>query len=77
MTTNECRVNLWDDENVLNLIMGMIAQLCEYTKIFNCVLQIYELMVFKLYFKKHYKKLMQADIAFFWKIVSTTLGHYS
>lgn len=77
MTTNECRVNLWDDENVLKLIMGMIAQLCEYTKIFNCVLQIYELMVFKLYFKKCYKKLMQADIAFFRKNVSTTLGHYS
>ena len=32
MTARGCRVSFWGDENVLKLIVVMVAQVCEYTK---------------------------------------------
>ena len=45
MSSDGFKASVWGDENVLKLIVERVAQLCEYTKKFNCMPQVGELYI--------------------------------
>ena len=71
MTANGYGVSFWDDENVLNLTVVVISQLCEYTKIIHLyTLKWVNCMVYELYLNKaviFFKKEKPTQLLFgFW-----------
>lgn len=49
--TNTHRISFWGDENVLVLMVVMVAQLCEYTKS-HCTFKLVNCTVYGLYLTK-------------------------
>lgn len=52
MTVKGHEVSLWDDENLLELDSGEVAQPCEYPKPLTCALSTVNFVVCELYLNK-------------------------